>query len=93
LGYRASDIGYEKLRLLYKLGGRDKVYIVDFFVKPLRLVIEIKPKKHTKTQGSAEKNKVLQTYADNRGLTYLLLTEEDRANGWEAVRRVHSAYS
>lgn len=85
-----KDFGYETTRIKYfdSIKKTERIYIVDFFIKNLNLLIEIKPKSIAKKQNFKDKFKWVKKYAKNNKLRFILLTEKDLNNEFKILEDI-----
>jgi len=82
-----TDIGYEKLRILYydTTKKKERVYVVDFLLQEYGLVFEIKPKNILKQQNAIDKDKALVSYCRNNNYKRLIINESDLDNNFKRI--------
>lgn len=67
---------YETLRILYKIDGQEKVYIVDFINHSNRTVVEVKPKELTTSKAFLSKWEALVLWGEENRYTPILVTKQ-----------------
>lgn len=67
---------YETQRISYKVSGKDRIYIVDFFDPESKTLIEIKPKSLTYSESFKAKKEWAEKWADENNGKYLVISQE-----------------
>lgn len=68
------DVLYETVKVKY---GKGRTYIVDFHFVSEQLIVEVKPSSRTKSSTFKRKCAAAMNYADEHGLTFVVITEKE----------------
>lgn len=77
----ANDIDYECFKVPYQIEGKNRTYTIDFYVKSINAVYEVKPNYQVKimkdTDVLAIKIKAAQNFFTEKNITFSIVTEND----------------